>query len=93
MSTAVDARGTATRHLGVVVGLPSTREEPANMLSNARVAAEHLFGAVNNAEVRDVSRFGDADLMRAFCLIQMESLTLATALIGKSVGVPLKAQL
>lgn len=63
-------RSTATRHLGAVVGLSqANRIMVVNLLSDARAAAECVLGAIEDAAVRDVSRFGEADLMRAFCSV------------------------
>ena len=68
------------------------------MTWTVRVVAERLLVTIKDATVREVSRFGETELMRAFYSSQMESLTLAATLLGKEVSTrmkvePLKAQL
>ncbi|GMP35780.1 hypothetical protein CsSME_00008105 [Camellia sinensis var. sinensis] len=77
---------TTARHLSAVIGVPLTNPgKPSNVLGNVKAAYDRILGAIDDATVRDVSRFGEVELMRAFGSVHMESLTLAAALFGKKI--------
>lgn len=84
-SAAVEKVNTA-RHLSVVVGAALTdTAEVSNLLGDTKAAYERMLGTIDDKAVRDISRFGEADLMRAIGAAQMESLTLTAALLGQGV--------
>lgn len=80
----VEMVSTTTWHLSAVVSVPLTNlGEPSNILGNVKDAYDRILGAIDDATIRDVSRFGEAKLMRAFDFAHIESLTLAATLLGK----------
>ncbi|GMQ05867.1 hypothetical protein CsSME_00050703 [Camellia sinensis var. sinensis] len=57
----------------------------------ARVVADRLVGIVDEAAVRSVARFNEAELLRGLCFAQMEVTTLAGALLRKVAAAKVKS--
>ncbi|GMP46659.1 hypothetical protein CsSME_00014721 [Camellia sinensis var. sinensis] len=70
------ALATALYHARVLAGRSVEGEE-------ARVVADRFVGVMEDVAVQSMARLTEADLLRGFCLAQMEAATLATALMNK----------
>ncbi|GMP99419.1 hypothetical protein CsSME_00046890 [Camellia sinensis var. sinensis] len=56
-----------------------------------RAAADRLVGIVDDADVRSVARFNEAELLRGLCSAQMKVTTLAGALLRKAAAAKVKS--
>lgn len=76
---------TGIYHARAVAGRLEREEGPA------RAGADRLVGIVDEAAVRLVARFNEAELLRGLCSAQMEVTTLAGALLRKATAAKMRA--